>query len=92
MSRNPERDAVVLTRSGFEVPYRDDHDVERDLEVLTRLRELLVSLPLSDGFERATVPSTTATFASRGLRTISLLFVTLATVLLFMIFVIRNCG
>jgi hypothetical protein len=92
MSRNPERDAVVLTRWGLEVPYRDDHDVERDLDVLTRLRELLVSLPLSDALEHAAVPSKAATYATRGLRTVGVLFVALAVVLLFFVFTVRNCG
>jgi hypothetical protein len=92
LGRNPGRDALILTRSGFQVPFRDEHDVDRDLEILTRLRELFASLPISDALERASVPSKTATYAARGLRTVGMLFVALAGVLLLMVFVIRNCG
>jgi hypothetical protein len=92
MVRSLERDAVVLTRSGLEVPYRDERDVERDLEILTRLRELLIALPLSDNSEHAAVPSRTATYAARGLRTVGMLVIALAAVLLFAVLTIRNCG
>ncbi|HEY8848272.1 MAG TPA: hypothetical protein VIO12_03200 [Thermoanaerobaculia bacterium] len=92
LGRAPNRDALFLTRSGFEVPYRDDHDVERDLEILTSLRELLLSMSFSDALERALVPSTAATYAKRAFRTVGVLFVTLAALLLFLIFLTRNCA
>jgi len=92
LGRSPSHDALILTRSGFQVPFRDEHDVDRDLEILTRLPELFASLPISDALERASVPSKAATYTARGLRTVGMLFVALAGVLLFMVFVIRNCG
>jgi hypothetical protein len=92
LGRSPGRDALILTRSGFQVPFRDEHDVDRDLEILTRLRELFASLPISDALERASVPTKAATYTTRGLRTVGMLFVALAGVLLFMVLVIRNCG
>jgi len=83
---------LILTRSGFQVPFRDEHDMDRDLEILTRLRELFASMPISDALERATVPSKSATYTARGCETVGMLFVALAGLLLFMVVVIRNCG
>ncbi len=65
-------DAIALTRSGEEVPFRDERDVEGDVARLTRLRDLLASMQLPETLQRGATPGLARTALSRVLRIIIL--------------------
>lgn len=69
-----EGDVIVLTRSGAEVPYRDERDALDDITRLARLRDLLASISIPETLKRGETPGLILTSLSRVLRMIILFF------------------
>jgi hypothetical protein len=65
-------DAIALTRSGEEVPFRDEGDVREDVAPLNRLAELMSSMQMPEGLKHAAAPGIVRTAAIRLLRIIIL--------------------
>jgi hypothetical protein len=69
MRKVPRRgDAIALTRSGEEVPFRDERDVEEDVARMTRLRDLLTSIQFPETLAHAAAPGLARTALTRTLR------------------------